>query len=534
MKMDAMSAATMRAYDSLIKGRGTAKEAAIRAIDSKDATIDREQLRVLILHALTKDFPPPRPGQEEDMKFSDTRCWLVSALGRLSKGDQNADEIVRRHLDPTWEPYEWARYWALEGLVAGQASDLSEIARNLVTSDQAPLVQSLAYAILAADGDVGALQFVQQKLEGDTDEKWAMLRALRVTPLTHTIIVRQLCEIVDNGGYSDVTFDAIVALGRLPADSQQAETAAQTLSNYLIRYRWPMYDAMRTKALIGLGNLKVERTASVLIEELSDDSPAILYAAARALEKVLGVHIATARLLEAAAKAEPDALPKFANALRSMDRGAVVEELETTMLTGPENQQETARTLLSEVGGLQAFQRLRVRTNAVNQYIGVLEEAEARVRKLFEDSLVEARHGFKLASIMDVSVFTIGIGLIIVSAWQVLASGGSLNSWAGVGVTGGMGLLGVLYGILISNPRRQVRESVDHLMHLKVVFLAYLRQLHQTDQAYTRRLLDDKGLLVTEVAEFSKMVASTMSEAVLQLSRLRTPERRSTSRGGTT
>ena len=51
----------------------------------------------------------------------------------------------------------------------------------------------------------------------------------------------------------------------------------------------------------------------------------------------------------------------------------------------------------------------------------------------------------------------------------------------------------------------------------------HLRQLHQTDQAYTRRLLEDKPFPATEVTEFSKMVTYTMSEAVMQLSRLRQP-----------
>jgi len=78
-------------------------------------------------------------------------------------------------------------------------------------------------------------------------------------------------------------------------------------------------------------------------------------------------------------------------------------------------------------------------------------------------------------------------------------------------------MLGIVYGILIANPRRQVREAVDHLMHLKIVFLGYLRQLHQADQAYTRRLLDDTPISIQEVREFSKSVGETMDGATAQL-----------------
>jgi hypothetical protein len=59
---------------------------------------------------------------------------------------------------------------------------------------------------------------------------------------------------------------------------------------------------------------------------------------------------------------------------------------------------------------------------------------------------------------------------------------------------------------------------VDQLMYLKVVFLGYLRQLHQTDQAFTRRLLDEERLLSQEVKEFGEMVGTTMTCAIGSLS----------------
>ncbi len=503
---------------ALTRDRGTAKEAAIRAIDVMSLEGDRAVLRALLLQELTRDFVSPLPGQWDDPKSSDARCWVLSALGRVADGDDQCKREVRRHLDPTLEPYEWARYWALEGLVAGRASDIEELARQIVRAREEPLVLSLAYAILASRGDAECMKVVQDRLEQNSRETWAMLRALRVVPALNAAVIHSLCSTVEQGTYSDLTFDAIVALGRIPPDSQYADGAAQTLANYLVKYRWPMYDSMRTKALVGLGNLRVTRIAPVLIEELFDDSQSIVSAAARSLEAVLGVRVGTIRILETAEAADPDTQAKLAAALRYMDRTAVVRELEPAMLTGPESQQAAARNLLSEVGGAEAFQRLRARTTAVTQYVGVLEEAETKIRKLFEDSIVEARHGFKVATSMDIVVFVVGILLILGSAVPILLAGGRLDSWAGVGITSGVGLLGVLYTLLIANPRRQVREAVDHLMHLKVVFLAYLRQLHQTDQAYTRRLLDDRDFPASEVATFTDMVDSSMTKALSELS----------------
>jgi hypothetical protein len=46
------------------------------------------------------------------------------------------------------------------------------------------------------------------------------------------------------------------------------------------------------------------------------------------------------------------------------------------------------------------------------------------------------------------------------------------------------------------------------------VFLAYLRRLHQTDQAYTRRLLDDEPITVDQVKGFADVVGEIMEDTV--------------------
>lgn len=517
-------------FDALVNGRGTAKAAAIKAIEDGSSGIDRERLKILVNDALLKEYVPPPPNDpEEDMITSDTRCWLLSALGRLCGDDPEAGATVRRHLGAAYEPYYWARFWAFEGLIASNPPDLQALARGIEKREgEAEVVRNLATAVLASRGDAEPLRKIQEDLnvEPKTPQEhralWATLRALRVVPIANINIVNRMCALVGKGAYEDVTYDAIIALGKLKPGTRQAENAAHALAQYLTRFRWPMYQAMRARALFSLGNLRVERSAPVLVEELSDDSPAITYEAARALEKVLGVRMAVPRVIEAATKAGRGQLDKYASALRWMNRARVVEELEAAMLSGADDQQEIARGLLSEIGGLQALQKLRARTVAINQYMSVLEEAEKKIRELFEASLREARSGFKLATLMDVTVFTVGIGLIVASAVMALRSGGGLDQWAGVSPattvsTGALGVLGVLYGILIAKPREKIQESIDNLMQLKVVFLGYLRQLHQTDQAYTRRMLENEPLDADEVRRFADMVNTIMTAAVQEL-----------------
>src|SRR5262249_34913064 len=199
------------------------------------------------------------------------------------------------------------------------------------------------------------------------------------------------------------------------------------------------------------------------------------------IERILGLGLTVIRVVEAAARGGPSDIDAYARALRWLNREAVADELEKLMVTGSARQQEGARTLLSELGGAAAFEKLRARTDVMKQYTEVLEKTEERVRELFEGAVKEAQSGFHLAAIMDVVVFGLGVLLILGSAAYALFATGDLGKWAGVGLAGGTGVLGVVYGVLVANPRRQIRESVDHLMRVKMVFLAYLRRLHQAD-----------------------------------------------------
>lgn len=505
-------AATYKIFTSIVKGRQAERANAQSAIS--DSKIDRRLLRILILDALSNKFYP-REDQKKDDEVRRDRGWLLSTLGRISDDDPVAKKVVRNHLDPANEPSRWVRFWALESLVAAKALDIQDFAGDTIKREEDPLVRMLAVAILASKDDKESKKEIEENVSKDVID-WDTARALRIVYVPSAI--KGLCEYIDKGEVSDSCYESIIALGQVPSDSLYFESASQTLVNFISKNRTYSYrDGMRTEAIKSLGNLKVENAAPLLIEELTDYNPAIVREAARAIEKALGIRIATARILEAAGKAGQDNIEGFVNALRWMDRESIVDELEAFMVSGPLGQQEVARKLLSEIGGSAAYQKLKARTKAMDLYTLVMKESEEKIRNLFESSINEARGGFKLAAIMDTVVFFLGVALIAISAGLVLSNGGTLDNWAGIGLTGGGGVLGIIYGILIAKPRRQVREGVDHLMHLKLIFLAYLRQLNQADQAYTRRLLEDEKLTPQEVHEFSEMVGTTMRVATEQL-----------------
>jgi hypothetical protein len=525
----------VKIFNQIAHGRESERMAALSFLDDPLQPIDRQLLRERIMQAVDGKYAVGQEVMEKDISIMWTRSWLVNALGRICKGDRHAEKFVRRHLDYTYEEGWWVRYWAMESLIKTEADDLLQLA-EAGRKDHDPLVTMLASAVIATrgpkeEGEEALAEIeaalgtkVRRKTRDNGEEEylehtpvtWHALRALRVVPIPR--MFDRLQEIVRQGKNHDTTYDAIVALSAATPSSPHAAAAAGVLTDFLRRNRssaW--YDGMRTAALGALGRLKAESAATVILEELSDDNPAVARAAAVALKEVVGIRTAAARVVEAASKTGPERAETLARALRWMERDAVVEELESVMVSGRPEHQEAARLLLSEIGGFAAMQKLRARTSAVAQYSAEMEKAEEKIRNLFETTIAEARAGFKLASMMDVAVFVIGLALVGVSAGIILARGGDLNSWAGIGLTGGTGVLGVVYGILIARPRKQILEAVDHLMHLKVVFLAYLRQLHQVDQAYTRRLLEDKPLGSEEAAQYSHMADATMRAAVEQM-----------------
>jgi hypothetical protein len=504
---------TGRLFDILVRGRNIDRELVIASLIKPESVIDYTQLRVMIVQALTNDFLPKDSERKQNYKFDRdsraiARSWLLSALARIGEVDPESRSLTRKHLDPNYEPNRWARNEVLAGLFTAKASDLVELANTVIKNDQEPWPYMLAVAILASNGDPNALEEMKQKLHEKT---WhvATLRALRTIPIEE--LVNQVLEMARKGDY-----DAVVALGYIPNTWPEVSDAAEVLWSVIKgchKHHWKT--DLWGKALKALGNLKLSVTSPWLIDELINDNPNIIFEAAVALEKVLGTSTAVVRVVEAAASnVESTFIETYASALRWMDRNLVIEKLEEIMVSGLVEHQETARILLIAIGGLSAFQKVQARRAAITQYMDQLQLAEIQIKELFESSIGEAQKGFKLAAYMDMAVFTLGIVLILVSAILALIKQGNLDSWAGVGLaSGGAGVLGILYALL-KDPRRQIKDEVDHLMHLKVLFLGYLRQLHQADQAYTRRLLEDQQLTVTELQEFSNLVGTTMQSAV--------------------
>lgn len=504
---------------ALTSGRFAERLAAQRALDDQTLSFDRDATRDRLLRLLREKYSPECELLEDARELSDVRCWLLSSLGRLPADGDEPDKTLRSYLDLKKEPNSWARYWALTAILRRNPPDIRQLCEPMV-NDPEVLPRMLAVAILAKAGSSECRKVIEEALVKGSKEadakvdkiKWGALRAARFVYLPFA--AKAICGYVEDPAYSDVTYDAIGALGTIPPGSSHAENAGLVLSAFITRHRrYSFWDSMRIRAIEALASLRIQSTAPLLLEELTDFNPAVASAAAVALESTLGPATTVSRSLELLAKQGGQDLPRFARGLREMrDQKAVVEELGVALVAQETVVRDYAQLLLSEIGGASAFEKLRSLTKSTERYLSILDSADEHLRELFEETVAEARTGFKIVIIMDVIVFFLGILLLGATAYLATQEDKPFTSWS-TWVTGAGGVLSIVYGKFVAQPRAQVEASVQFLSGLKAVFLGYLRQLRQTDQAYTRRILDDKPLTSEETKAFNQLIEQTMEKA---------------------
>ncbi|RKG64731.1 HEAT repeat domain-containing protein [Corallococcus sp. CA054B] len=550
--MESHQDAAQQVIKALAQGRSFEKFQAIQAVEKAPREM-RKALRRGLQVTLQSEFEPE---PHESLPRSEARGWLLAGLGRVVEQDDKAAEEIRKHLDPDHECYEWARYWALEGVFKAKGVDpgwMEAMAQDVRAQpppssrdgEYQPLARSLATVMLHELHQ----RNVQQAQKGRPDEyseeislalkakardapesareAEAMVRALRTVPLNEEDIIKQLCLLLRNDtDLPAATYDVICALGGVKPDGFYAKDAIGALQDAVERYRpWAKFDTRRREAIHSLGRLGSRSAVETLLPDLTDSNPSIAQAAAVSLKKILGVENTVSRILEEmlAAKARNQLLGplarQYANALRAMGEPEenleqqVVRRLESAMAADVETQ-EVSRLLLLELGGSEAYQTLRALVGAMQDYQNVLSRSEQAVSAQFEKTLKEARVGFWTTLGMALVVFMFGV--ILLGGTAVLAMRGGLKdvgAWAGI-ASGGIGLLGILYGFFVTKPRVLVNQSVDHMLRLKLIFLGYMHQLSQIMQLFTRHVLQDKAMSAQDLQRFSELVREARADAI--------------------
>jgi HEAT repeat protein len=506
--------------ETLIHGRQAERMEAQRQLEEKAHGVNLDLARQLILDALSGKCAP----RQQDDSSTNARCWLLSSLGLVPCAGNEPEHTLLCFVDENHEWAPWPRYWALQALVHRSAPGLEKVCRDKLLKDKDILPRFLAKAVLAATGDQSCAKDLKHALSDDSRDpaaeaaRWAVLRALRFVYLPFA--VEPVADIVNaaarNHTFGDVTFDAIVALGNVPRGAGEANDAANALINIITHSReFQYWDVMRIRAIEALGKLRMSHTASLLLDEVTDRNPSIVKEAVLALEQVLDAETMTARILERLAKDKDreTTLRLYANALRFLsDDKPAVNRLESAMVSGPIESREYARRLLSEMGGGYAVDKLTAQAQGAERYLQVLNDSDRKLREMFEGTIEEGRRGFRIVTIMDVTLFIAGL-IMLGLAIGLAAADKTLVAV----LTASGGILSALYGRFFAKPREQIEASVTHLATLKAIFLGYLRQLHQIDQTYARRMLDKEAPDAAEAKAFTELVESVTDSALVQL-----------------
>jgi hypothetical protein len=506
---------------------------------------DNHQLRARFMQVLQGEYKRP---EAENHDIDRIRAWLLSMLGRLGGDDAQTVEFIKKHLlpeSPDHDPDEWTRYWALEGLLANCSENrLFKDRASLICERLVPLVDQIVeqgeksdlvlmtcYAIQSCDPNSNAWVKIKANLEsGEEQRAHNALRALRIIPL-HGRFERKdlfddIARVVSEGRATDSAYSAVHALGMLSPDCKRLEEAAQVLVSFIVYYRRSqLHDGLRSRALVSLGNLKNGIAVPTVLNELVDHNPAITRDAARALQSILGVPTAVARVVEEAAKTdEPEYRRRYARGLRyMMPEDQVVDALEEVMLSGKQDLRRVAEDLLSRVGGVAAFEKLRVRRKIMDEYWQIMSTSQQDVQKLFDASLKEAQDGYKLMMDADklryhLGLAVVGFVLVLIGIGYLILSDQSATDALIAGLTSLIGGFMVFwFERMIDKPRRLMQDNIARIMRQKAVYLAYLRQLYQIDQAYALEILSEDHVTLAESSYFNKAVSMTMDVAVQSL-----------------
>lgn len=265
-----------------------------------------------------------------------------------------------------------------------------------------------------------------------------------------------------------------------------------------------------------------------LHNELLDDDINIVTSACKTLQIFYKINNSTNIIIEALNKHTSKlgnedlnhniTVNALSNSLKwmSFKDSSVLESLEDKMYRGETEQiRNSARRLISEMGGTNAIKKLEARKILKDSYSDRINQSQKDIETMFHTTIIDAKRGFNVSTIMEMFVFFSGIILLMVSGFMaIFRSGDNLSEWAGTAISGTTGALSILYTLFISKPRQKVKENVSHLMYLKVIFLGYLRELNQIDQSFNQHILEEEIISTKKMKFFYTSIDSIMSNCL--------------------
>lgn len=544
---------------------------------------NKKAARDELIKLLYYGFTPPKSGgkrkaeeadEDLDSSYTQVRSWSTTALAALmgatdKTARQEVIQCLMRETDPT------SRYWML--LAAHEMGTRAEIQpvvdgiaekyRKAITSKNTDLMYEspdedneraapLAIAIQANWGDSGAVECLETLLKSAAfGPMWSTCRALEVVSVRELLgILSQVAA--DRRTWPDIRNRCIGAIGNI-----KSPAAAHALSELLATER----DAILRESVIqGLVNLGTSQNVRDLLEKsakkdkgvaysiadslmpaLLDENAQIRHRAAEALFKVMSDledgEQSEEKRKKADAKARTDVsekivgelikekvdflggVPKLVDALRVIDppEAETASKVLSNYISNDDvSVKRRAEHALKLLGGEKAVQTLaNQRSEVLRAYTLLLSKADEPIQELFKETMKQARQSFLISQIMSIVVFAVGIGAIIAGLWFAFASGTeSVNFVFGAG-TSIVGVIAVLLDLMVRDPHQRVQEATSVLLRIKVIFLGYLRQIHQIDATFKHEFIEGgREFGQKDVEQTTRLIDSVMKDTMAIIS----------------
>jgi HEAT repeat protein len=344
------------------------------------------------------------------------------------------------------------------------------------------------------------------------------LRAIR--EIGYPMVFEEVQEILDESTYVEHKRYAIKALGQC--------SDVEAIDKLGLVVKLNSDSSLRLEAVKSLANINSANTQSALFPALLDDNAEIRYQASKALKAILDGK-AVRLIIQSALDEyrEENSINRLIDALRIVDdsdRTLSTEILNKEILGEDRARSELAQTMLLQLGGWAAVQKLSQRKSTIETLDKMLQESETVVKQVFQATILQARRNFYFAMGINITIVIIGLVLISIAIMQVIREPTKLESWIIPGVSG---LFGVILTLFFNNPRNNAREDLATLMNVNVIFLGFLRQLNEIDAAFKHTYMESSGIqagqdpinatMTATVAEINKVMTETLEMASIHL-----------------
>jgi HEAT repeat protein len=480
------------------------------------------------------------------------RYWMLLALYRIG-GRGNIESTVREIANQYIAQVKagmYQREYELEDESKDEPQDGLEKLDNYRAGP-------LALAILASWKDRAAAGRLEEMLKSRKfDSMWSVCRALEVVSCREMLEpLQHVAE--DLGTWPDIRNKSVKSLGLI-----ESPAAARALGQVLNGSR----DAIiKETAIEGLEHLGQSRLVREMLEDLEkageapysvsdslmiallDGNAQIRRRAAEALPKVLidtkaydevnsdaykkalaqARTPATQKVVKELVRESVDlekSIPLLVDALRVIDppEAEIAATALTTYLSSEDvSVKQRAAHALKILGGEKAVQTLMAQKSEVlRAYNDLLAKADEPIQELFKETMLQAQRSFSISQWMSITIFVIGVITLLAGLIVAFNAGqDDIQRIFGAG-TSIIGVIAVILDMTFRDPHKRVQEATSILLRIKVIFLGYVRQIHQVDATFKHEFIEGgKNFGIKETKETILQINEVMKKTMDMITR---------------